>query len=75
VSYGFLLERFEVIYAQRDLETIVPDEIFRFLETMTKDMAKSTRRLRYDQLKAFYNFIVDTKLICTSFLWAELYLY
>jgi len=59
VSYGFLLERFEVTYAQRDLETIVPDEIFQFLETMTKDMAKSTRRLRYAQLKAFYNFIID----------------
>ncbi len=58
-SYGFLLERFEVIYALRDLETIVPDEIFQFLENLTKDMAKSTRRLRYTQLKAFYNFIID----------------
>ncbi len=59
VSYGFLLERFEVTYAQRNLETIVPDEIFQFLENLTKDMAKSTRRLRYAQLKAFYNFIID----------------
>lgn len=59
VSYGFLLERFEVTYAHRNLETIVPDEIFQFLENLTKDMAKSTRRLRYAQLKAFYNFIID----------------
>jgi len=58
-SYSLLLERFEVIYAQRDLETIAPDEIFHFLENLTGDMAKSTRRLRYAQLKAFYNFIID----------------
>ena len=44
-SYRLLLERFEVIYTQRDLESIAPDEIFHFLETMTGDMAKSTRRL------------------------------
>ncbi len=58
-SYRLLMERFEVIYAQRDLETIAPDEIFHFLENLTGNMAKSTRRLRYAQLKAFYNFIID----------------
>ncbi len=58
-SYRLLLERFEAIFAQKDLETITPDEIFHFLETLTGNMAKSTRRLRYAQLKAFYNFIID----------------
>ena len=58
-SYRLLLERFEVIFAQKDLETIAPDEIFHFLENLTGNMAKSTRRLRYAQLKAFYNFIID----------------
>jgi integrase/recombinase XerD len=58
-SYSLLLERFESIHAPRDLEFIAPDEIFHFLETLTGDMAKSTRRLRYAQLKAFFNFIID----------------
>ena len=58
-SYRLLLEKFETIYAQKDLETIAPDEIFHFLENLTGNMAKSTRRLRYAQLKAFYNFIID----------------
>jgi len=58
-SYRLLLERFEAIYVQRDLETIAPDEIFHFLENLTGNMAKATRRLRYAQLKAFYNFIID----------------
>jgi len=30
-----------------------------FLEDQTRKPAKSTRRLRYAQLKAFYNFIID----------------
>jgi integrase/recombinase XerD len=58
-SYSHLLERFGSIHAQRELDAIAPDDIFHFLEDMTKNLAKSTRRLRYAQLKAFYNFIID----------------
>jgi integrase/recombinase XerD len=58
-SYTLLLDRFNVIYAEKALDGISPDEIFHFLEDMTRSMAKSTRRLRYAQLKAFYNFIID----------------
>jgi integrase/recombinase XerD len=58
-SYSLLLDRFEAIHAQRELDAIAPDEIFHFLENLTRDLAKSTRRLRYAQLKAFYNFIID----------------
>lgn len=58
-SYRHLLERYEAVHAQKEFETISPDEIFHFLETLTGNMAKSTRRLRYAQLKAFYNFIID----------------
>jgi integrase len=41
------------------MDSISSEEIFHFLEGLTKDMAKSTKRLRYAQLKAFYNFIID----------------
>ena len=58
-SYDYLLSRFERIYAERDLDSIGTDEIYTFLESQTHDLAKSTRRLRYAQLKAFYNFIID----------------
>lgn len=58
-SYVHLLSRFEMIYAQRALDSIGPDEIYTFLETLTQGLAKSTRRLRYSQLKTFYNFIID----------------
>jgi len=58
-SYVYLLRRFEMIYAQRALDSIGSDEIYTFLETLTQDLSKSTRRLRYSQLKTFYNFIID----------------
>jgi site-specific recombinase XerD len=58
-SYVHLLGRFERIYDQRELDSVGRNEIYTFLETLTQDLAKSTRRLRYAQLKAFYNFIID----------------
>ncbi|MHB8092563.1 MAG: tyrosine-type recombinase/integrase, partial [Syntrophales bacterium] len=58
-SYSLITGRFDAIYGQRPMDTITPEEIFHFLEDLTKNMAKSTRRLRYAQLKAFYNFIID----------------
>jgi len=53
-SYRFLLQHFESLYSDRDLDSIKPDEIYHFLEQMTKTLSKSTRRLRYAQLKAFF---------------------
>jgi integrase len=58
-SYTLLLDRFNAIHAEKALDEISPDEIFHFLEGQTRNLAKSTRRLRYAQLKAFYNFIID----------------
>jgi integrase/recombinase XerD len=58
-SYNLVFGRFGAIYAQRSLDEISPDEIFHFLESMTQNLSKSTRRLRYAQIKAFYNFIID----------------
>jgi integrase len=58
-SYTLLLDRFNAIHAEKALDEISPDEIFHFLEDQTRILAKSTRRLRYAQLKAFFNFIID----------------
>jgi len=58
-SYTLLLDRFNAIHTEKLLDDISPDEIFQFLEDQTRSLAKSTRRLRYAQLKAFFNFIID----------------
>ena len=58
-SYQTLLSAFERIYGNRSLDSLQSDEIYQFLENSTTNSAKSTRRLRYAQLKAFFNFIID----------------
>ena len=58
-SYLPLLLRFGSQYGERLLKAIGPEEIFHFLEETTAGRARSTRRLRYAQLKAFYNFIIN----------------
>ena len=58
-SYQPLLQRFQVQHGERSFDAIGSDEIFQFLETVTGDHSKSTRRLRYAQLKAFFNFLID----------------
>jgi len=60
-SYNPLFDKFGAIYSQRQLEDISPDEIFQFLENVTHNHSKSTRRLRYAQIKSFYNFIIDRR--------------
>jgi integrase/recombinase XerD len=58
-SYRFLLQSLDVLFANQSIEALRPDEIYNFLERMTRDLAKSTRRLRYAQLKAFFNFVIE----------------
>ena len=58
-SYQPLLQKFEAEFGERSFDSIGSDEIFQFLEKVTGDRTKSTRRLRYAQLKAFFNFLID----------------
>jgi integrase/recombinase XerD len=58
-SYQPLLHGFDSEFGERSFDSIGSDEIFQFLEKMTGDRSKSTRRLRYAQLKALFNFLID----------------
>jgi len=58
-SYQPLLQRFESEFGERSFDSIGSDEIFQFLETFTGNHSRSTRRLRYAQLKALFNFLID----------------
>ncbi len=53
------MQHFDSVFSDRYLDSIKPDEIYHFLEQMTKTLSKSTRRLRYAQLKALFNFIIE----------------
>ena len=56
-SYLHLLKKFESLYGERPFDSMEADKIY-LLGTLTEGLAKSSRRLRYAQLKAFYNFII-----------------
>ena len=58
-SYHPLLQRFEARFADRPFDSIGSDEIYHFLESLTEKLSKSTPRLRYAQLKAFCNFLIE----------------
>jgi integrase/recombinase XerD len=58
-SYRPLLQKFEAEFGERSFDSIGSDELFQFLERVTGNRSKSTRRLRYAQLKALFNFLID----------------
>lgn len=58
-SYKKLLERFQSAFYDRNIETITAEELCRFLESYTQGLARSTRRLKHAQLRAFFNFVID----------------
>ena len=60
-SYRYLLEHLEKHFPDNHVEAITPDHIYQFLEALTEHAAKSTRRLRYAQVKAFFNFLINEK--------------
>ncbi len=58
-SYAYPLQRFRAQYGERQLESFTPDELFTFLENLSQHCARSTRRLRYAQIKSFFTFIIE----------------
>ncbi len=45
-SYRYILEKFEQ-FGEQEFDSIGPDEIYQFLENLTKNCSKSAGRLRY----------------------------
>ncbi|MDA8240284.1 MAG: phage integrase N-terminal SAM-like domain-containing protein [Nitrospiraceae bacterium] len=58
-SYRLLLEKFQEAFSDRKVDSIKAEEILQFFETGTSKLARSTRHLRYAQLKAFFSFALD----------------
>lgn len=58
IGYRYLLDNFEELFGDRDLKSISSEDLFHFFEIITENNSKSTKRNRYSQLKAFFNFII-----------------
>jgi site-specific recombinase XerD len=59
-SYRKLLEQFEDRFSEHRIESMSSEEVCQFLEGLTMGSAKSTRHLRYAQLKAVFNFLIES---------------
>jgi integrase/recombinase XerD len=59
LSYDYLLIKLQQCLADRPLDSISTDDVSKFLDSIVGGALKSTRRLRYAQVKAFFNFIID----------------
>ncbi len=57
-GYRFLLDHFEDLFRDKNLRSIGSEDLFHFLDLIMENQAKSTKRHRYSQLKAFFNFII-----------------
>lgn len=58
-SYDYLLVKLQQCLADRPLNSISADDVSKFLESIVGCASKSTRRLRYAQVKAFFNYMID----------------
>jgi integrase/recombinase XerD len=58
-SYRPLLQKIQDQFTGRFFDSIGPNEIYHFLESITEGQAKSTCRLRFAQFKALYNFLIE----------------
>jgi len=61
IGYAKLLRQLESRFLDRDIESISSEELCEFLDSFAEGHGKATRRLRYAQLKAFFNFIIDSQ--------------
>jgi len=58
-SYEHTLRNLEGLLGDHLLEAVSSQDLYQFLILLTEGRAKSTARLRYAQLKAFYNFTIE----------------
>ena len=59
-SYGKFLEQFQVRFCEYEVSAISSENIGKFLEESTETLSRATRHLRYAQLKAFLNYVIET---------------
>ncbi len=57
-SYGKFLEHFNQSFSNFEVISVSADQIGRFLDECTEGLSRSTRHLRYAQIKAFFNYVI-----------------
>jgi integrase len=58
-TYKSVLSRLTAHFAERDLNSLTPEEILSFLTNINQGTKQLTKRTRYSQLTSFFNFITQ----------------
>jgi len=58
-SYAYLLRNLEALFGEMTVDTISIEHIHQLLLTVTSGRARSSARLRYAQVKAVFNFLIE----------------
>jgi len=58
-SYGTFMNRFLERFSACEVISVSADQIGKFLEACTEGLSRSTRHLRYAQIKAFFNYVIE----------------
>ncbi|MGD0231177.1 MAG: site-specific integrase [Syntrophorhabdales bacterium] len=58
-SYGYLFRNMEALLGNASLDELSSQDIYQFLLVLTEGRARTTARLRYAQLKSFFNFTIQ----------------
>jgi integrase len=58
-SYGKFLDQFQSRFAEVEVIAISAEDIGKFLEESTSTLSRATRHLRYAQVKAFFNYVIE----------------
>jgi integrase/recombinase XerD len=57
--YGHLFRNMEALLGDAVFEEISAQDLYQFMLLLTEGRARSTARLRYAQVKAFFNFVIE----------------
>jgi len=58
-NQSFILNRFQNQFSDRELDSITSNEILSFLNQFTQGTKQTTKRIRYANLKTFFNFVIS----------------
>jgi len=77
-NYGKFLDYFLERFSAREVISVSADQIGRFIEKFTEGLSMSTRHPRYNQIKAFFNYVIgvtgaNAKNTCNAAVLAKAY--
>ena len=58
-SYGKFLRKVQERFSEQEVVSVTAEDIGQFLEEYTENLNRSTRHLRYAQMKAFFNYVIE----------------